>query len=108
MLYVNMYMPATAMIAIALIALLSSNVRFSTERYWFRISPWAKGLICILLLSGVVFLGQQGARRAAENYWLARYTLGLPEAYSPAQVAILLKAFAIEPKNFDPAYKIGA
>src|SRR5262249_8518509 len=49
----------------------------------------------------------QSVRRARENYWLARFNLGLPEAYSAAQVAILKKAFAIEPKNFDTTYAIG-
>jgi len=103
----NMYIPANALLVVTLMALLSSNLRFATDRYWLRIAPWGKGTIGLFLLGGVVYLSQQGSRRAAENYWLARFNLGLPEAYSPAQVAVLKKAFTIEPKNFDTTYALG-
>ena len=49
----NMYIPANAMMAVMLVALLSSNLRFATERYWIRISPWTKALIGLFLHSCV-------------------------------------------------------
>ena len=101
----NLYIPANAMMIVALVALLSSHLRFATERYWVTAMPWTKALASAILLAGAIYLGQQSFRRARENFWLARAALA--SSYSPAQVALLEKAFAIEPKNFDTAYNIG-
>jgi len=40
-----MYIPANALLVVTLMALLSSNLRFATDRYWLRIAPWGKGII---------------------------------------------------------------
>src|SRR5438132_13149658 len=90
---------------VTVVAQLSSHLRFATERYWVTAMRWAKALAMAILLAGAIYLGQQSFRRARENFWLARAALA--SSYSPAQVALLEKAFAIEPKNFDTAYNIG-
>src|SRR6185312_16304653 len=38
----NMHIPANAILAVTLMALLSSYVRFATERYWFTARLWTK------------------------------------------------------------------
>jgi tetratricopeptide (TPR) repeat protein len=55
----------------------------------------------------VIYLGYQGVRHGRESYWLARFAVHLPDAYSPEQVEVLKKAYAAEPKNFDTTYAIG-
>ena len=101
----NMHIPANAMVAVALMALLSSHLRFASERYWVRAMTWTKALASGILLAGVIYLGQQGVRRAAHNFWLARASRA--PAYSPAQAVLFEKAFAVEPMDFDAAYGIG-
>jgi O-antigen ligase len=101
----NMHIPANAIIAITLVALLSSHLRFATDRYWITAGPWLKGPASFVLLAGVLYLTQQNYRLASEYIWLDRAEQASP--YSPRQIVLLTKAFAIEPKNPDTAYKIG-
>lgn len=101
----NMHIPANAILAVALMALLSSHLRFATERYWVRIPPWVRPLASGVVLAGVACLGLQGWRHTREYVWLQR-AAHAPE-FSPRQAELLEKAFAIEPKNPDTAYAIG-
>jgi tetratricopeptide (TPR) repeat protein len=98
----NMSVPANAILAISLMALLSSCLRFATDRYWFSARTGTKVIATILLLAGVGYLGWQGLRSGREYAWLRR--AGQAPDYSSANVA-LEKAFAIEPTNFQTAYK---
>ncbi len=101
----NMHIPSNAILAIALMALLTGHLRFSTERYWFR-SGWPGKLLTTLVFTGGMFyLGQQGWRGAAEYVWLNRGEKA--QQYSTEQIAALEKAFAIEPMNFETPYDIG-
>jgi O-antigen ligase len=101
----NMHIPANAILAVTLMALLSSHVRFATDKYWITARPWLKLIASLVLLTGAVYLAQQDWRLGSEYVWLDRAEQASP--YSPQQVALLSKAFAIEPKNPDTAFKIG-
>jgi O-antigen ligase len=101
----NMHIPANALVAITLMALLASYVRFATDRYWFTARPTAKALLTVALVSGVVYLGSQAARSASQSIWLMRAQKAAPA--SDEQIAALQKAFSIEPKNFETARAIG-
>jgi len=101
----NMHIPANAIVAITLMALLSSHVRFATEQYWITAGAWMKSIASLLLLAGIAYLGQQDSRLGSEYAWLDRAEQASP--YSPEQIAFLAKAFAMEPKNPDTAYRIG-
>jgi len=101
----NMHIPANALIAVTLMALLSSYVRFATERYWFTARIIPKTLLTVALVCGFIYLGSQAARSAHESVWLMRADRSNPD--SPEQIATLQKAFAIEPKNFATARAIG-
>jgi hypothetical protein len=101
----NMHIPANAILAVALMALLSSQLRHATEEYWARFGVWTKVVLSAVLAAGVVYLGQQGWRHAAEYASLHR-AAGAP-TFSPAQVAWLKKAFAAEPMNPETACAIG-
>jgi O-antigen ligase/Tfp pilus assembly protein PilF len=101
----NMHIPANAILAITLMALLSSHLRFATDRYWVRVKPWGKVVASVLVLAGLGYLGQQGWHRTAESVWLQRAAGA--SAFSPAQAACLKNAFAAEPMNAETAYAIG-
>jgi tetratricopeptide (TPR) repeat protein len=101
----NLHVPANAILGVTLLALLASNVRFATERYWLNARLPVRMLATVALAGGVAYLGWQGWRRGNECVWLAR-------AQSPSllvldRAALLEKAFAAEPENFETAYNIG-
>ena len=101
----NMHIPANAILAITLMALLSSHLRFATDRYWVRVKPWGKAVASVVVLAGLGYLGQQGWHRTAESVWLQRAAGA--SAFSPAQAACLKEAFTAEPMNAETAYAIG-
>lgn len=101
----NLHIPANAILAVALMALLTSHIRFATERYWARVGAGIKAFASAALLAGVLCLGLQGWRHAQEYVWLQR-AASQPN-FSSAQIQCLEKAFAAEPKNADTAFAIG-
>lgn len=101
----NMHIPANAILAIALMSLLSSLLRFVTERYWVGVNRWGKIAATMVLLAGTAYLGQQGWRRAVEYKWLRLAARAAP--FSRAQARLLGRAFAAEPMNAETAYALG-
>jgi O-antigen ligase len=101
----NMHIPANAILAVTLMALLSAYVRFATDRYWFTARPAAKTLLTITLVAGLGYLGWQAARSEGESIWLMRAQKATPA--SPEQIAALEKAFSVEPRNGTTARAIG-
>jgi O-antigen ligase len=100
----NLHIPANAILGVTLLALLASNLRFATERYWVNLRLPGRMLTTIALAGGLAYLGWQGGRRGSEYVCLAR-------AHSPSlllqRAALLEKAFAVEPEDFGTAYNIG-
>jgi len=101
----NLHIPANALVGVTLLALLTSNLRFTTEKYWFSLRLPLKLLASAALVAGVVYLAAQEFRHGRETRWLAQ-ARKLP-FYSPERAAALEKAFAAEPQNFSTAYEIG-
>ena len=101
----NLHIPANAILGVTLLALLSSNLRFATERHWLGARLPVKMLATLVLVAGVAYLGCQGWRRGQEAVWLARAEQS--PVYSPAQAANLKKAFDVELMNFETAYNLG-
>jgi len=102
----NLHVPANALTGVALLALLSSNLRFATERYWRYARLPAKVLMTAMLAGGVVYLTGQEWRRGHEAFWLARAGR-FPDYFSSPHRAALKNAFAAEPLNFETAYDLG-
>ena len=101
----NMQIPANAILAVALIALLTSHLRFATERYWVSLGFAGRVGVTMVLLAALGYLGSQEARRAREYVWLER---AAAEAnFSKKQIVALERAFAAEPRNFDTTHAIG-
>jgi O-antigen ligase len=101
----NLHIPANAILGVTLLALLSSNLRFATERHWAGIRPPLKILATVALAGGIFYLSAQEVRRADETLWLARAQN--PELLLLERAALLEKAFAAEPENFQTSYAIG-
>ena len=101
----NMQIPANAILAISLMALLTSHLRFATERYWVTARLWSRLMASAVLIAGLVYLGLQEVRAGREYVWLQRARHA--EFLSPDQIAARAKAFAAEPKDFQTAYAIG-
>ena len=100
----NLHIPANAALALTWLALLSSNQRFATERWWVNVRAGLKWGVTALLLVMMAYLSWQGWRRSQETRWLAR-----AEGQSPSSVeraACLEQAIAAEPKNFQTYYDL--
>ena len=101
----NLHVPANAMVGLVLFALVASNVRFATERHWFRLRLPAKLALTLALLAVTVFFAAQGWRRGWEAHWLT--AAQQEEPFSPERATALTQAFVCEPKNFQTAYELG-
>ncbi len=101
----NLHIPANAILGVTLLALLTSNLRFATEGYWWNLRKPARISTVVVVVAGMLYLGQQEWRRGVETYWSAR--ANNPNLLVLDRAAILEKAFAAEPKNFETAYNIG-
>jgi len=100
-----MQIPANAILVFCLAALLSSQLRLATERYWLQPGVVWKVVLSMALLAFVGYGSAQSLRLAREYRWL---TLAEGEAWrSSAQIADLAKAYAVEPKNFETSVAIG-
>ena len=101
----NMHIPANAILAVALMALVASHLRFATESYWFRPGVVSKLVISLTVGLGVWYLGSQAWRQASEFVLLVRASHA--PTFSLAQRGFLTRAFVVEPKNSQTAYDIG-
>jgi len=101
----NMHIPANATVAITLMAILASTVRFATSDYWLSLRPGSKITLTCVLLLGLTVLGWHEVQAAREYQRLAKAERA--PAGSAAKIAALESAFEVEPKNFATAYALG-
>jgi O-antigen ligase len=101
----NLHIPANAILAVTLVALLSSHVRFSSTRFWIRLAWPTKTLFSLILLAVGGYLGHQASLRAQEHFWLTRASR--ERQITPARLEALERAAAVAPGNFDTAYLLG-
>lgn len=133
----NMHIPANAIVAVTLMAILAGHLRFATERYWVTCGIGTRVGLSAVILVGMVCLGQQGALGFREFVWLERadraerailtslQTLSKMESADERDLdaELLLKrgimramndrleflkmAHTVDPRNFETTYKIG-
>ena len=101
----NLHIPANALIAVTLLALLTSNVRFATEGFWVRVFARERQVLTAMLGATVLVFSVQEWRQVRETFWLARAERA--GNFSPERAVALAQAFAAEPKNFTTAYDLG-
>lgn len=101
----NMQIPANAILAVALMALLNSQLRFSTDRYWVSLPTVTAMIVTGVLVSGIGVFGVLGIRAGRESYWLRKAEAA--SYRSPEQRSFYERAYAAEPKNFETTQAIG-
>lgn len=100
----NMHIPANAILAVVLMALLSVQLRFATERYWVNPRIFGKIIFTALILTAVYFIGPRAFQQARAGLALQR----AENADTDSQrIAALKDAAQIEPDNFETAYDLG-
>jgi len=103
----NMHIPANAILAVALMALLSSQQRFASEALLVQPAPWRrKCAATLVLLAGLAYLGYEGWRGAREDLWAAPGDGGRRRFRMRALRRWKRRAEA-EPMNFATTYAIG-
>lgn len=100
----NMHIPANAVVAVALMALITGHLRFATERYWVKLGWVGRPFLTLVCLAAVVFLGATGIRRARE---LIQLRAAARATSFQAKVEALRAAHQVEPKNFETTYELG-
>ena len=101
----NLHIPANAILAVTLLALISGHLCHATGHCRFPVTTGIRLAATVLLLLGLLGFGFQGRRRALEERWLAS-ARGRP-TLSQARIDALKRAFAIEPRNAETALSIG-
>jgi len=101
----NMHIPANAITAVTLMALLAGHVRFATDNFWFSAGATSRLFATLTLAAGILFLSQQAWRGEREHRWLL--VADRQFDYSAEQTAALESAFRVESHNPDTAYQIG-
>jgi hypothetical protein len=100
----NFQIPANALMAVVLMALLTSHLRFATSRYWVTPRLLGRVLATLLGISAIWFLGHQGLLRWRESSFLSQAAQATTtEAYFGALEA----AHAVEPTNAETVYRLG-
>ncbi len=106
----NLHIPANAILAITLRALVTSQWRFVTERHWITAGFPTRGAVTLVLLAGASTLGYAGWRNGAECLYLrqAEREIGPGRIdYSNARIAKLEEAWQAEPRNFNTTFDLG-
>jgi tetratricopeptide (TPR) repeat protein len=101
----NMHIPANAILAVTILALVAGHFRFATDNYWHTVRWPLRIAVSLVLLAGTFYLSQQSWRRTVETAYLGKAEK--EHYYSEQQTAALKAAFRAENKNADTAYAIG-
>jgi len=101
----NLHVPANALTCVVVLALVASNLRFATKRYWVRARLPIQCVASVVLVGVAGYLAVQGWRRANETLWTIRAEH--QANFSPEQADTLKKALDCEPQNYLTAYNIG-
>lgn len=101
----NLHIPANAIIAVTLAALLCSHVRFATEQHWAGAGLALKSVLSLFLVACLIGLAQQSLRLGRESIWLT-HAAGKAN-HSDEKIRDLEKAHVAEPQNFETTRMIG-
>ena len=100
----NMQLPANAILAIVLMASVTSHLRFATDNYWVTPHLLGRLLATVVCGVGIAFLSMTLVRAASEDKWLRAAAAA---STRETQLEALVKAYVVEPKNDDTVYRIG-
>jgi O-antigen ligase len=101
----NMQIPADAITAIALMALVAAQGRFATEGYWKNPGLVGKIFLTALAAGAVCYLEADEIHKGRETFWLRR---AKTETISGEQAVVYLKkAHEIDPTDAQTDYILG-
>lgn len=100
----QMHLPANAILAVTLMALLAGHLRFVTDRYWVPLSRPSLVVITAALLVAGGYMGQRGWQAAQYEYWMRQAATA--KAWAP-ELAALRRAVEIDPLAHQAAYQLG-
>ncbi|MGZ8937581.1 MAG: O-antigen ligase family protein [Limisphaerales bacterium] len=100
----NMHIPANAIVAVTLLAILSSHIRFATERFW--VNPGIPGRLIgtIVLVGAGSYFVWQVSRLGPQTYLLHKSATA--NSYEE-RFDLLKRAYAFEPQNSLVTLEIG-
>ena len=101
----NLQIPANALVATVLLAMLVSQVRFATRKYWVTLAGLARLLPALPLLGAAGLLAWQLVPTGRQYAWLRQAARAAPLSLEQSQA--LAKAFAADPRNADVAAELG-
>ena len=101
----NMHIPAVALVAITLMAQLSAQLRFATERFWFNPRFAGRCLLSATVMAGAVWIAFQAQHGFSEQFFLNRAYR--QQAWNLQSLADLRSAAEIEPLNPRTLYDLG-
>jgi O-antigen ligase len=100
----NWHIPANAMLVVAFAALLTSHLRFTSNRYWLNPRLGGRVVLALVGVAGAALLVQQGLLRWRE----ARLVQASERAETLLpQVTALEQAVRLEPANADTRSRLG-
>jgi O-antigen ligase len=100
----NLHIPANAILAVTLFALVSSHYRFASERYWHTVRLPLRIPVSIALLAALAYLGPQTWKSSAQSYWLRKSDADV--ASFDSRIAALTNAHRVDHQNFETTYLI--
>ena len=101
----NLHIPALAIVAVTLLAIVTGHWRFATERLWFRPGIWGRLAATIVCAALAAWLGFNFVRTVGEQ----RLLVNVERIHDPEQYqAVLKRAYAIDPRNPETPYWIGS
>jgi O-antigen ligase len=104
----NMQIPAIALTAATVMAVLTAHLRFATDRYWINPGMAGKLTWTLLCLGAVAFLGYHEIRGWREYSLLAKAAeVRRDPAKFETYIELLKRAHAVEPANFETTQTIG-
>jgi len=100
-----MQIPANAIVAVTLMALLTAQRRFATERFWKNPGRVGKILLLGTAVGALIFLASRGVHNGREAYWLERAN-SEKNTWDDDLVA-LKNAYQAEPANSYTCFLLG-
>jgi len=100
----NMQIPSNALLAIVLLANLSSHMRFATDRYWVAIAGWRRMVVMVAGLALIIYLGRSVGNRYSEGVLLTRAAAA---ETSVDALRLLRQAYQKERNNPETVAQIG-
>jgi O-antigen ligase len=101
----NLHIPANAIVAITLLALVTAHLRFATERYWRNPEQTGRIAMSFAVVLAVLFLSYESWHKGNEGVSLNRAASF--KTQTPERLACLMRAAYYEPWNYETCYAIG-